>query len=333
MDLNYVSEYGRNIFQIAAERNDVSSFNSIAQKFRAKYQFSKEGIDDIALISMIRNEEDIIFENLVWHFAIGFRKFVISNHLSADRTLEIVGNFSALTKGYAKVFIIDVPMEEYIQARVTNGAFKFVQNIWPEVKWVFPVDADEFWVAKYPLKQMLMIIPDDVCAINVLSSIYVPSQDYYDFPDEAKFYQKIHYRDNRVHYGKVAAKALGDIIISQGAHNVDRTGSEEIRYVFAPQIGISMYTFPSRSIEQIHNKYFYGRASNMRAKELGLIDQSFGSYWDRYGEYVEKYGDKAGEVRFNESLGDLTFALDDPLPFDEALNIFYEVIGWESCLT
>ncbi|MGI4775503.1 MAG: hypothetical protein ACRYE9_00995, partial [Janthinobacterium lividum] len=36
--------------------------------------FNSEGINNIALVMMTKDEEDIIYQNLVWHFSLGFRK-------------------------------------------------------------------------------------------------------------------------------------------------------------------------------------------------------------------------------------------------------------------
>ena len=54
---------------------------------------------------MVKNEEDIIFENLVWHFATGFRKFIIVDNMSTDQTRNKIQEFSQLVKNHAQVLI------------------------------------------------------------------------------------------------------------------------------------------------------------------------------------------------------------------------------------
>ncbi len=332
VNINFTAPYGRDILQLAIERKHISSFQLLAKKYLSSYVFDPNGIDEIALIEMVKNEEDIIFENLIWHFSIGFRKFVIINNLSTDKTLDKIHYFAKLTHNHAKVFIIEDPIEEYIQSRITTGAYDMTRSIWPNVKWVFPADADEFWVTKQPLKQALNKLPTHVDAINVLPSRYLASADYYDFNGSTKFYDKLHYRHSIVVHGKVAVKAQHQIKIVQGNHYIEGKDSpQDIQYIYGNDIGLTMHEFQIRSPEQLDRKLTNAKKVNLKAEELGVIsiDRNMNIQWEQYTNYINEYGFKAGEVKFNESFVDLTFAIDDPLPIGRAMEIFANITGWD----
>jgi len=110
---------------------------------------------------MIKDEDDIIFENLVWHFCVGFRKFIIVDNNSTDKTRSLVEKFRTQVMGKATVIIVDDPIVEYIQSQVTTGAMRLANSIWPQVDWIFPVDADEFWYPTTNLRGILSYIPVD----------------------------------------------------------------------------------------------------------------------------------------------------------------------------
>lgn len=50
--------------------------------------------DDIAAISMIKNEQDIIYRCLLNLYTIGIKKFVIADNLSTDNTRSEMNRFS-----------------------------------------------------------------------------------------------------------------------------------------------------------------------------------------------------------------------------------------------
>lgn len=326
---------GRDPYLVSASEGHSNTFKLLTNNVSATYIFESEGVKDAAIIEMIKNEDDIIFENLVWHFVLGFRKFVIIDNLSVDQTRKKIEDFIQLTKNHAKIFVIEDPIFEYIQGPITTGGYNFIRSVWPEVKWIFPTDADEFWVAKRPLSEVLNSIPEEVEAINVITLKYYPYSDYYTFNNDERFYEKLHYRSysEDVLYAKTAFKAQDCIVIGQGSHvgvgisNKYCNHSYSLHYEHAISFGLSLYEFPFRSSEQVHRKYSNGLKVNSKAKELDLIHSNIGTHWDIYADYINQYGDKAGEVKFNESFVNLEYAIDDPLPIGRALGIFYDIVG------
>ena len=95
---------------------------------------------------MIKDEDDIIYENLAWHFAVGFRKFILIDNNSSDNTRNLIQKFINETKELATVILIHDPIEEHNQYKLMTAAYRMSHEIWPEAEWIFPVDADEFWI-------------------------------------------------------------------------------------------------------------------------------------------------------------------------------------------
>jgi glycosyltransferase involved in cell wall biosynthesis len=154
------------------------------------------GIPNAVYISMVKDEEDIIYENLVWHFATGFRKFIIVDNNSTDQTPELIKRFAGETKNLATVIIIQDPIVVHNQHKIITAGYKAAHEIWPEVEWFFPVDADEFWIFSQDPKIALAKIPKNIDAVTAIRLRYYPSDDYATFPLEEKFWHKLHYRDS-----------------------------------------------------------------------------------------------------------------------------------------
>jgi glycosyltransferase involved in cell wall biosynthesis len=304
--------------------------------------FALEEINNIALITMVKDESDIIFENLVWHFCLGFRKFFIIDNNSTDGTRQIIAKFAELTKNRAKVFILEDPIFEHIQSRIMTGAYDFVRSLWPEVKWVFPVDADEFWLPEQNINQILEKIPDNFDSISTLRISYRPSDDYYNFDPKVPFYKKIHFREKKLTAGafKAAIRATDkDLAIAQGNHVVLYQHKKHINLLrklkFMGQIeaisgndlGLQMVEYHMRSTEQAHKKLYNGMRASLAAKEQKLIENGIGLHWDQYKSDLEKYGQEAGKIRFEQTFIKSEEAIDDPLPIDHALKIFTKIIA------
>lgn len=325
---------GKNFYKKALKKNMLSSSVEsidLSQRKLKKIKpiFEMNGLKEIALVTMVKNEEDIIFENLVWHFCIGFRKFVIVDNLSTDNTRQKIEEFILLTKNNAKVFVIDDPIFEYIQSRITTGAYDFARSVWPEVKWIFPVDADEFWIPEKRLSETLAQLPNDIETISVVSYEYHPSFDYYSFAANTKFYEKLHYRAKKEDNDpKIAIRSLNNVKVGQGnhvAHNIN--DNKRLKSIDGELIGLYMYEYPFRSVVQVHAKYSNGMRVNKEAKKIGAISEGMGVHWEAYEKDLEKDGRKAAEKKFQSFFKDSNNSLDDPLSINSALEAFYKLVN------
>ena len=210
---------------------------------------------------MIKDEDDIIFENLVWHFCVGFRKFVIVDNNSTDKTRSLIEKFRTQVMGKATVIIVDDPIVEYIQSQVTTGAMRLADSIWPQLDWIFPVDADEFWYPTINLREILSQIPVDNDIILTHQYNYTPinSADNYDF--SLPFYDTLDYRYKSLPegLGKVAVRAKHDMEIAQGNHSAHYLNyHKKTNCEAGNKLGLNMLHFPMRSVAQVEKKYWNG---------------------------------------------------------------------------
>lgn len=310
---------------------------SLTLDFTKKFQvvFDPDGLDSVALVMMIKDEEDIIYENLIWHFCLGFRKFVIVDNNSSDNTRSLIEKFKKEVLNQAIVVIIDDPILEYIQNKVTTSAFLLAKMIWPDVEWVFPVDADEFWLVENKLKDILQIIPNDVDIIAVYSSVYYASNDYYKLKNQP-FWKKIHYRTNGYEKRKIALRTKINFLIDMGNHSAhfdyenefwrQITLTDKPFYINADIIGIHMREFSIRSPEQLHKKFSNSMIAVIAAKDKGFINKNIRFYGDSYLEYVEIYGDYAKNKTFKDTMLSKNNSIYDPLPIDQAYEMFNQII-------
>lgn len=187
-------------------------------------------------------------------------------------------------------------------------------------------------VPQKKLRTALASIPNSVDAVAVYRVNFLPTSDYYQFDNNAKFYEKIHYHNvipklsETFDYAsgkpegepKVIIRSQNNIIIAQGNHGIYKNNdnnSKKLKSLDSRLVNILLYEYHLRSVEQTHKKLFNGMKVNMRAQELGVIPEGFGTHWNAYKEYVNKYGDKAAEVKFSERIHSKEGLIDNPIVF------------------
>lgn len=322
----YKNEY------IQAQQDNIDHGNNVNQVTKS-VKFDKDGIENIALITMIKDEEDIIYENLVWHFCIGFRKFVVVDNNSSDKTRFLVEKFRDKVASIATVIIVDDPIVEYIQSKVTTGAMLLAKSIWPKVDWIFPVDGDEFWYPTNKLKDVLIQIPDnkDVVVTQAYNHRPIKASGNYEF--SVPFYDNLNFRLKALGVPKVAVRAHLDIVIAQGNHSAEYHSAEyhkksriRTRFIGGNKLGLDMRHFEMRSVNQVMKKYGNGSKANILAQKLGLIPESDGVHWTSFEKEMQEKGiENAAIDRFNGSVSSKEDCVQDPLPMREAMKLFEEL--------
>lgn len=292
-----------------------------------KAVFDRNGIDNIALISMVKDEEDIIFDNLVWHFCIGFRKFVIIDNNSTDKTRFLVEKFRDQVANMATVIIVDDPIVEYIQSEVTTGAMRLANSIWPKVDWIFPVDADEFWYPTNKLRDILAKIPDDKDVISIQVYNHHAIKDAENLESSIPFYDSLNFRLKNLSpdSDKVAVRATPDIVINQGNHKARSIEYyRSIGYIAGNTVGLDMRHFAIRSASQVITKYHNVSKANML--KLNLLPEDNTTHWTEFETEIKEKGlTQAGIDRFNNYVRSKEDCIQDPLPMPEALQLFDEL--------
>jgi len=98
----------------------------------------------LIMVLLIKNEEDIIAQNLEFHKKMGVDGFIVTDNNSTDNTKEILQKYK--NKGWI-LDIINEPSTEYRQAEFVDRMIRLaIENYRPD--WIISADSDEFWRAK-----------------------------------------------------------------------------------------------------------------------------------------------------------------------------------------
>lgn len=219
---------------------------------------------------LVRDEADILRENLEFHLAHGVDEFIVMDNLSLDGTTAIAEEYERA----GVLRLVPQPADDYAQGRwVTEMARRAASDLGAD--WVINCDADEFWCpATGSLKDTLAAINPGAPAISAERTNFVPR------PDTGEpFWRRMDVRRavstnllGQPLPAKVAHRGRQDILVAQGNHSVEAAGAC-LPAVHAP---VTILHFPLRTPEQFANKIARGGAAYARNTEL---DPGIGSTW------------------------------------------------------
>jgi len=98
-----------------------------------------------AFITCIKDESDVIFPNLMHHYNLGIRNFVVMFNNSNRATMREVARFHVIRQDIDINWIEDADIAYLQPERMTRMA-NFAYQRWGNDIWVVPVDADELVV-------------------------------------------------------------------------------------------------------------------------------------------------------------------------------------------
>jgi hypothetical protein len=224
---------------------------------------------------LVRDEEDIIAENLEHHLKHGVSNFIVTNHNSTDNTLAII-------KSYPQVLqIIEKHDEAYLQWSWVTQMAKMAAEYNPD--WIVHLDADEFWYGF----EILAKVPSNIALIKSSSSL-TPSRsnglscrefrplNTYELLE--KFHkEKYQYYITSQHRPlkgcKIVHRPTQNITVFQGNHDASIDG----QHGFTNQIKIDHY--PIRSYAHFEKKVKNGGEAYAKSTTL---DRSLGTHWKRW---------------------------------------------------
>lgn len=99
------------------------------------------------MLMMIKDEDDIIYQNLAHHHRIGFRSFCILDNASTDRTVALIRRFEAEHPDTLVMLVHDPVVGYYQSAKMDIFQQTFTRYAalsGRALDWLFFVDADEF---------------------------------------------------------------------------------------------------------------------------------------------------------------------------------------------
>jgi hypothetical protein len=275
-----------------AERPDPS--------WRIARDITLPALHDAVMIMLVKDEADIIGQNLRHHFALGFRRFCILDNASTDGTQAAIAAFRAATPG-ARVLSLNDPIIGYYQADKMAAAERLCEVYMaiegPAPSWFFFIDADEFitfaGTGNLAAGAAQLNTALSVRTKNLLIMHWVHSASraiYRNLPSDADPFQSFSQFCPVLTPAvpKVAYRAGIGLHLMAGNHFVaeyDR-GAEEV--IFGGECSLFLFHFPLRSVEHVLRKVINGGKAYAAAQ--GLDDH--GGHWRKRYELYQKHGDQ-----------------------------------------
>jgi len=235
---------------------------------------------------LVRDEEDIIEDNLWFHHEQGIDNFIITNNLSTDRTAEIIKSMSR----ELDIEYIYQPADDYSQHKwVTEMARRASHSHGAD--WVINNDADEFWKAETgTMKTFISQIPQEIGVLNVRRYNAVVKSNGSN-PRTAEAHQRT--MDvfectslnslGRPLLTKCIHRAGNTVIVKQGNHDVEGVSGDRIDV----EDGLSIFHYPHRTLDQYNNKISLGGAAYAANTELS---SSVGATWRKQFQKLKTQG-------------------------------------------
>ncbi len=224
----------------------------------------------LVMAMKVRNEGDVLGENLRWHRAQGVDQFVVTDNGSTDSTPDVLRKWEA--DGLLR--LIEEPSTADFRDQAHWWVTRMARMAASEMgaDWVAHADADEFWSpVSGTLKQALEAIPEQY------GVVLAPRPEFIARPDtDEPFWARMTVREARSRLRpKIAHRAVPDAVLHRGAHDVDVARDEsgarhsgravmravkpvlkpgEDRLVWAPLWPARVLHFPLRSFDQYRRK-------------------------------------------------------------------------------
>jgi hypothetical protein len=240
------------------------------------------GINGVKLFMtlLLRDEEDIVRENLDFHLAQGVDRVIVTDNGSTDRTLEILRGYEA--RGL--VHLLHEPTDDYSQGRWVTRMARLAAD--QGADWVINNDADEFWWPRSgTLRSTFEQLRSEVGVVVAHRANFVPRPE-----DGRPFWERMTLRE-RVSLNplgkplppKVAHRADPEITVVQGNHRVEGPDPGER----LDDGSIEILHFPMRTYAQFENKIAKGGRAYARNQEL---PHRTGRTWRRLYELLQEGG-------------------------------------------
>ena len=210
----------------------------------------------LVMTLLVRDEADILWQQLQFHRAQGIDHFIITDNLSVDETPAIIQR--AVACGWATAMTAmddDYRQSEWVSAMARRAADEFAAD------WVINSDADEFWLARSGcLRDAFAAVPAEYGVLR--------AQRYDGVSDRSdrRWYERMQHRCVKPHSAtgrplppKVAHRAHSAVLVLPGNHRV--SGLPQPAVLDAQ---LEILHFPTRTIAQFENKIRKGGAAMQR---------------------------------------------------------------------
>jgi hypothetical protein len=265
----------------------------------------------LVMTLLVRNEEDIIWEQILFHLNMGVDFLIATDNNSSDSTSEILQEF--VNKGL--LHLIVEKEDNYAQAEWVTRMARIASSKY-HADWVINSDADEFWwPSACGLKDVLGNAPNDVFVLQVQRSDFIPRNEI-----EGSIFHRMIIKnlDSMNHVGdplppKICHRGMDEIIIDQGNHTVLSPSGLKSMNTDAMEI----LHFPMRSLRQFSNKIALGGAAYERNMELpAYIGDGWRRLYKMYlkGDLAEYYSSRViDQITIDSGIQDRKYIFDTKL--------------------
>jgi len=232
---------------------------------------------------LVRDEEDILKENIDFHLSQGVDFIIATDNCSVDATKSILLEYQK--KGL--LHYIYEEEDNYNQHKWVTKMARMAYNDY-SADWVINNDADEFWYSKEygNLKEAFLSLDSSYNIVQAERNNFVALEDMdYRLP----FYSQMIFKEvqslnpiGKPLPPKQAHIGSSNIIIKQGNHSVENLDHKKVKHNF-----IKILHFPIRNHKQLINKISKGGAAYARNNELS---KNIGNTWRNLYNQLKKDG-------------------------------------------
>lgn len=259
-------------------------------------------------ITMIKNEQDIV-EPFIRHNRRFFDEMVLLNHLSDDRTREIIQACATELGGIHLVDLTDPAQNQghFVSAAVADAQERLGADI------IGLLDADEFLACndRAHFEAMMRRVPIGH-SVKLKWRTYLPDPERQgaQCPVARMGYRRVkELPQHNKAFLRVGGNRSSRFVVSQGSHVVyHANGKKTDRSVIK---GFILQHLPVRSREQILTKCAIGWSSDSRRPDAHPDDSS---QWAEIGRRIIQDGANLDEIKFDLAQHALGYTQDDPVP-------------------
>jgi|GEM_PF-3193062 hypothetical protein len=259
----------------------------------------------VAGVCVVKDEEDIIYHNLLWHYHQGIKRFVVMDNMSTDNTQNEIRRFADQYSD-TLIYLMEDREKGHYQSRKLTAAAEFAHRMW-KAEWILPFDGDEILCSlKAPLLQVLASLnKEDLC-------ISLPWRNHvlrtFDDYSKSNPLQRMTHRQKSDSLGiKVMIRWQTGMLISQGNHSVHRKG--KISCVPGHKIGLLLRHYRFRSKNHLKQKFMNKGKAYEAAPDLPEGAAPLQKKW--YKEYLEG-GETFIEDFYDNEVNEYQDAVYDP---------------------
>ncbi len=240
----------------------------------------------LAMAMLIRDEVDIVEDNIRFHHQYGVDAFVIGDNGSTDGSRELVKKLAR----ELPICLIDFPADQFRQSRwmtqmVHIAAKKF------KALWVMNNDADEFWLPKSSNLKNHLLASDKMVQIERANMLMAPMGKPYFFSQwrvASPIAYPLDYQESLGSMALLLVKIKPNVLVSPRGLIKVKGGNHSASHLlwWAPprvETGIRVYHFPVRGYDQFRNSV--KRMARLLAK--APLTRRIGQHRRRWGKLLE----------------------------------------------